>query len=298
MERVKNILQKLQEVYYGKHQKTAIDIDLMLDYTRVMYADLLEWRGSVKDDTPAVPVQDQPSAAAQSASGEEEPGQSGAGMVPVKEASGTQEEGEAAATEEPAEAAPETVAEDPPGYHPVVRDEAPPKPEPVPEGPAVVAPEPEKEYIDMLQQERSGISFEPPSAPEHLSEIEEDLTLEEATESPVPEALPAPPPAAIPLPDMTAIASKPLPAKDLFSTVKIPKDIRNAIGINDKYLFLNELFNNHKSNYEEALDKLNRCSSAEEAMAWIRSEVAPAQKWDKEDTTVNSFYDMVRAHFS
>jgi hypothetical protein len=52
MERIKNVMQRLQELYFSKHQKTAIDIDLMLDYTRVMYADLLEWRKQFKDEVP------------------------------------------------------------------------------------------------------------------------------------------------------------------------------------------------------------------------------------------------------
>ncbi len=49
MDRIKNVMQRFIDVYQGKHPKTAIDIDLMLDYTRVIYADLLEWRKSFKD---------------------------------------------------------------------------------------------------------------------------------------------------------------------------------------------------------------------------------------------------------
>src|ERR1700748_1777761 len=49
MERIKTFIQKLQEIYYSKHPKSAIDIDLMLDYTRIMYVDLLEWRKDFTD---------------------------------------------------------------------------------------------------------------------------------------------------------------------------------------------------------------------------------------------------------
>ncbi len=55
MERIENILRRIQELYQSKQEKTGIDIDLMLDYTRVMYADLLEWRKRFKD-MPEVPV--------------------------------------------------------------------------------------------------------------------------------------------------------------------------------------------------------------------------------------------------
>lgn len=46
MQRITTLLQKINEL--AKNEKsTAIEIDLMLDYTRVIYADLLEWRGRV-----------------------------------------------------------------------------------------------------------------------------------------------------------------------------------------------------------------------------------------------------------
>jgi hypothetical protein len=42
--RIPTLLQKINELAAKPEQRTAIDIDLMLDYTRVLYADLLEWR--------------------------------------------------------------------------------------------------------------------------------------------------------------------------------------------------------------------------------------------------------------
>lgn len=49
MERIQTLLQKITELYRENREKTAIDIDLMLDYTRVLYADLLEWRGKMQE---------------------------------------------------------------------------------------------------------------------------------------------------------------------------------------------------------------------------------------------------------
>src|ERR1044072_7236492 len=42
--RIPTLLQKLSELSSQPDHRTAIDVDLMLDYTRVLYADLLEWR--------------------------------------------------------------------------------------------------------------------------------------------------------------------------------------------------------------------------------------------------------------
>lgn len=45
MQRIHTLLQKLTDLSKTDADKiSAIDIDLMLDYTRVMYADLLEWK--------------------------------------------------------------------------------------------------------------------------------------------------------------------------------------------------------------------------------------------------------------
>jgi hypothetical protein len=48
------LLEKLNELS-AKDGKNGIDIDLMLDYTRVLYADLLEQRKQTSDPKPAIP---------------------------------------------------------------------------------------------------------------------------------------------------------------------------------------------------------------------------------------------------
>jgi len=42
MQRIATLLQKISEL--SKENASAIDVDLMMDYTKVMYADLMEWR--------------------------------------------------------------------------------------------------------------------------------------------------------------------------------------------------------------------------------------------------------------
>jgi hypothetical protein len=49
MERIQMLLQKITDLHRGDKEKTIIDIDLMLDYTRVLYADLLDWRGKMQE---------------------------------------------------------------------------------------------------------------------------------------------------------------------------------------------------------------------------------------------------------
>lgn len=45
--RIPTILEKISALAAQPEKRSAIDVDLMLDYTRVLYADLLEWRSRI-----------------------------------------------------------------------------------------------------------------------------------------------------------------------------------------------------------------------------------------------------------
>lgn len=323
MERIKNILQRLQELYYSKHQKTAIDVDLMLDYSRVMYADLLEWRKEFKDllteekaekntavvtseaekETSAPDVPETPKETAASQDIQQAP------IEPVQDSPEASAEVKATPVDEEnvhpepeettkAAAVPETTESV--IYQPIQRDGPLPR-EPVREEEPVIAKHPEAQSVNTLMTDNTGISFEPPAAPETRDEVQEELLVTAPSVNQPIEEIPAPQPAAIPLPEIPAPAPRKAeaPQAQLFQAAKAAnKDIRSSIGINDKYLFLNELFNNHKSNYEETLDQLNHFSTAAQAQDWMITKVAPVQKWDKDDATVQSFYAMLDKHFA
>lgn len=76
------------------------------------------------------------------------------------------------------------------------------------------------------------------------------------------------------------------------------KDIRRKIGINDKYLFLNELFASQKKIYEQSLDTINQFENYEEALAWVKEKVVTTFDWDEEEETVKAFYQALHKHFS
>jgi hypothetical protein len=310
MERIKNILQRLQELYYSNHQKSAIDADLMLDYTRVMYADLLEWRKQFKEppttetaekNTQVITseeekeeLKEQPISQVQQA---QEQVQDTKQEKEAETKEGTSEEN----TNEQSTPEPEKVTvQEETIFTPIERDEPAPKELVIEETKPVVEVHPEKESVNTLMTDASGISFEPPAKHEVKSEVKEEVAVEAPVVNQPVEEIPAPKPIEIPLPDMAPPKKiEPLQSSQLFQAAKAAnKDIRSSIGINDKYLFLNELFNNHKSNYEETLDKLNHFSNIDQAKDWILTKVAPVQKWDKDDATVQSFYAMLAKHFS
>lgn len=148
-----------------------------------------------------------------------------------------------------------------------------------------------EETVKILSEDRSGISFEPPHPAEPDPELIRETLAADAPEvkAPVRET-----------PADEAQRQIPSDHARLFraaQSVNNARDIRKHIGINDKYLFLNELFNNNKTEYEEALDKLNKLDRAD-ALKWIKETVAVNNKWYGDDETVKSFYDVLDKHFA
>lgn len=218
-ERIQQLLLKLQELSNDKRRKSAVDIDLMLDYARVIYADLLE----LKKNTPILHTEQL--------------------IVHQPEQNVTTPTGNTS-DEDLVTETPEAIQQD----------------------------------IEKLEKNsNSAIAFEPP----HPNLNEGDSI---NTPGPIVEEQPEPP------------ASEPviIPA----SPVKSKYDIRNVIGLNDKYLFLNELFDNHKSDYEDLLDKINAMKNLEAAQQWVKEQALTKSVWDEENAIVQDFLGILKKHFS
>jgi hypothetical protein len=187
MQRINNLLQKLTDLSNKNSEPEIIDIDLMLDYTKVIYADLLEMRGRIAFNSSLI--------------------------------------------SEPAS--------------PVAKTETNNIPE------AISQPEPEEKV-----------------------EVSEPLVL--------------------PTVEETEKIAEPIVTT---ATVNHDVDIRKVIGINDKYLFISELFNNSSEAYEDVVNKLNNFRSYPEAISWL-DEVHSENNWDDDNETVVSFYDLINHYFA
>lgn len=69
------------------------------------------------------------------------------------------------------------------------------------------------------------------------------------------------------------------------------KDIRSAISLNDRILFINILFGQDPMAFQEALTKINQMSSLDEAVEYVAAE---CPQWDMESETVYRFMMAVR----
>lgn len=71
------------------------------------------------------------------------------------------------------------------------------------------------------------------------------------------------------------------------------KNLRNALTINDRFLFTRELFSNSKEIIEEALCRIESCASFDEAADYLFKEL----KMDPEKSEVQMFVKIVASYF-
>jgi hypothetical protein len=76
------------------------------------------------------------------------------------------------------------------------------------------------------------------------------------------------------------------------------RDLRKAIGVNDRYLFINELFRGDEVAYERSIKTINSFSIFAEAEYWIQRELKVKNGWDGGNEMVAQFYQLVKRRFS
>jgi hypothetical protein len=76
------------------------------------------------------------------------------------------------------------------------------------------------------------------------------------------------------------------------------KDLKQAIGINDKFQFIQELFRGDIDMYERSIKTINECHTLQEAEYWIERELKIRQGWLDDTRPVQHFYSLVKKRFS
>lgn len=75
------------------------------------------------------------------------------------------------------------------------------------------------------------------------------------------------------------------------------KDLRKAIGINDRFLFINELFRGDETMYERSIKTINGFSIYPEAEYWIKRELKLKLGWNEKNEIVKQFDHLVKRRF-
>ena len=124
--------------------------------------------------------------------------------------------------------------------------------------------------------------LEPEPQPANEPESEPELELE-------PESELEPEPSVAPMPVIDAMIAKQTWRNDMpGSSVR---DIRSAISLNDRILFINYLFGEDPMAFQEMLTQLNAMSSFDEAAAHV---ISAHPEWDLESDTVYRFMMALR----
>jgi len=76
------------------------------------------------------------------------------------------------------------------------------------------------------------------------------------------------------------------------------RDLKKGIGVNDRFVFLNELFRGDEAMYERSLKTINGFRILPEAEYWINRELKIKLGWDDNLVTTQHFYQLVRRRFS
>jgi hypothetical protein len=76
------------------------------------------------------------------------------------------------------------------------------------------------------------------------------------------------------------------------------RDLKKAIGINDRYLFINELFRGDEIMYERSLKTINGFNIFPEAQYWIERELKLKLGWKDSSIAVEHFDQLVKRRFA
>jgi hypothetical protein len=89
-----------------------------------------------------------------------------------------------------------------------------------------------------------------------------------------------------------------LEVHDVYSKLALKplKDIREGMGLNEKIVAQNELFNGDKQAFEEVIQQLNQSSDFQRARQYLCQSVIPRFNWtdDSKEKTVDAFIRLVK----
>jgi hypothetical protein len=150
------------------------------------------------------------------------------------------------------------------------------------EGPAPIAIEPAPEEEPAFDWQREN----------HTEPVAEEKgpELTYAAEEP---SQPAPEPEkeVVTINDKIAEKAEPTPEPPL-------SDLKQGITLNDKLLFVKDLFNGYNLAYSEAIEILNRYSNFEDASRFLKTNYVTKNNWDSKPATTEKFYALLKRRYS
>ena len=75
------------------------------------------------------------------------------------------------------------------------------------------------------------------------------------------------------------------------------RDLKQAINLNDKLLYIKDLFNGYNLAYAEAIDLANKLPNFESADNFFKKNYAAKNNWAEKQATVDKFYELLNQRF-
>lgn len=76
------------------------------------------------------------------------------------------------------------------------------------------------------------------------------------------------------------------------------ENLASAIGVNDRYLYISELFRGDESMYERSIITLNKFSNFHDAHAWSERELRLKLGWDTQNQITRQFEQLIKRRFN
>lgn len=75
-------------------------------------------------------------------------------------------------------------------------------------------------------------------------------------------------------------------------------DLKKAIGLNERFSFINELFQQNADIFHSSIDQLNSCDSFGKALDIVQNEFAVKYEWDMESRSVTNLIELVERRYA
>src|SRR5690606_32884362 len=156
------------------------------------------------------------------------------------------------------------------------------------------------EEVEVVEEERQVFVPNPVKAEVQEPRLDEVPSQVEPEVAPQKEEAPSRPLSINELIHQQKLAGKNLTQQFNTSTTQSDRvlDIKSAINLNDKLLFIKDLFNGYSLAYSEAIELLNRYDNFAEADAFLQSNYALKNGWAEKPQTVEKLYAILRRRFS
>lgn len=90
-----------------------------------------------------------------------------------------------------------------------------------------------------------------------------------------------------------AIANKKEQVEDIKQIGKPVSDVKKAFGLNDRFYFQRELFDNNADLFNQTLDQINHMDSYDSAVSFLQSNYS----WEADNEATESFYKSIKRRF-